>query len=70
MAFLSGPRRGVPRVKLHDPPPGYRPPKKSSWYLTVNEAHARVIVTVATAILALAAIAVAVIIVLMIAGSR
>lgn len=70
MAFLSGPRRGVPRIKLHDPPPGYRPPKKSSWHLTVNENHARVIVAVTTVILALVAIAFAAIMVLMIAGYR
>jgi len=55
---------------LHDPPPGYRPPKKTSWYLTVNEGHARRIVAVAAVVLVLAAVAVAVIIVLMIAGYR
>jgi hypothetical protein len=72
MVWLSGPRgRAGGRTKpivLHDPPPGYRPPRRSSWYLLVNERHARVIVRVATVIMVLAATAVAVIIVLMIAG--
>lgn len=71
MVWLSGPRRGAGRTKpivLHDPPPGYRPPKRSSWYLLVNDRHAGVIVRVTAAILVLAAAAVAVIIVLMIAG--
>lgn len=74
MVWLGGPRgRGGGRAKpimLHDPPPGYRPPRRSSWYLLVNERHARVIVRVATVILVLAAAALAVIFVLMIAGYR
>jgi len=74
MVWLGGPRRGAGRTKpivLHDPPPGYRPPRRSSWYLLVNERHARVVVRVAAVILVLAVAAVAavaVIIVLMIAG--
>lgn len=27
MVYLNGPSRGVSRVRLHDPPPGYRPPR-------------------------------------------
>jgi hypothetical protein len=27
MAYLGGPGRGVRRPRLHDAPPGYRPPK-------------------------------------------
>jgi hypothetical protein len=67
---LSGRRHGVGRVRLHDLPPGYRPPRKSSWYLWVNARHARVIVCVAAVVLVLAAAAVAVMILLMIAGYR
>jgi len=73
MVWIGGPRRGAGRTKplvLHDPPPGYRPPRRSSWYLLVNERHARILVRLATVILVLAATAVAVIIVLMIAGYR
>ena len=28
MVYLNGPSRGVSRARLHDPPPGYRPPKR------------------------------------------
>lgn len=28
MVFLNGPSRGVSRVRLHDAPPGYRPPRR------------------------------------------
>ena len=58
--------RTTPLV-LHDPPPGYRPPRTPSWYLLVNERHARVIVA-PPEILVLAAAAAAVIMALMIAG--
>jgi len=71
MVWIGGPRRGAGRTKplvLHDPPPGYRPPRRSSWYLLVNEGHARVIVRVAAVILVLAVAGVAAILVLMIAG--
>jgi hypothetical protein len=71
MVWLSGPKRGGGRTKpiiLNDPPPGYRPPRRSPWYLLVNEDHARVIVRVATVTLVVAVAAVAVIIVLMMAG--
>lgn len=27
MAYLSGPGRGARRLRLHDAPPGYRPPR-------------------------------------------
>ena len=29
MAYLGGPGRGVRRPRLHDAPPGYRPPRLS-----------------------------------------
>ena len=64
-------RRWVGRPKpivLHDLPPGYRSPRKSPWYLLVNEDHARLIVRVGIVTLVLAVGAVAVIIALMIAG--
>lgn len=28
MVYLNGPSRGVSRVRLHDAPPGYRPPRR------------------------------------------
>jgi hypothetical protein len=28
MVYLGGPWRGVSRPRLHDPPPGYRPPRR------------------------------------------
>jgi hypothetical protein len=71
MVWLSGPRRGGGRTKpliLHDPPPGYRPPRRSPWYLLVGESQARVLVRITTVILVLAAAATAVMIALMIAG--
>jgi hypothetical protein len=58
MVFLSGPRRGVGRVKLHDPPPGYRPPRRSSIPSKDRQRLAReylIIIRIATAVLVLAA---------------
>jgi hypothetical protein len=60
MVFLSGPRRGVGRVKLHDPPPGYRPPPKPRVPLKERQRRARrdwTIMRVATVVLVLAAAA-------------
>jgi hypothetical protein len=71
MVWLSGPRRGGGRTKpliLHDPPPGYRPPRRSAWYLLIGESQARVLVRVTAVILVLLAAAVAVMIALMVAG--
>jgi hypothetical protein len=73
MVWIGGPRRGGGRgnpVVLHDPPPGYRRPRRSSWYLLCNVREARVVVRVGAVILVLAATALAVVIVLMIAGYR
>ena len=70
MVYLSGPRRGAGRTKpliLHDPPPGYRPPRRPSWYLLIKESQARVLVRITTVILVIAVAATAVIIALMIA---
>lgn len=65
MVFLSGPRRGVGRVRLHDPPPGYRPPHKPRIPLKEQQRRARrdwTIMRVATVVLVLAAGALMVII--------
>jgi hypothetical protein len=70
MVFLSGPRRGVPRVKLHDPPPGYRPPHAPSVPLKEQQRRARRdwgIMRAATVVLVLAAAAFMVIIFVIIA---
>jgi hypothetical protein len=70
MVFLSGPRRGVGRVKLHDPPPGYRPPRRSSIPLKDRQRLAReylVVIRIATVVLVLAAAATIVIIFVLIA---
>jgi hypothetical protein len=70
MAFLSGPRRGVGRVKLHDPPPGYHPPREPR--VSQKEQRQRAlrdwaIMRVATIVLVLAAGAFVVIIAVFIA---
>jgi len=60
MVFLSGPRRGVGRVKLHDAPPGYRPPRRPGLPLKERQRLAReylIAIRVATVILVLAAAA-------------
>jgi hypothetical protein len=70
MVWLSGPRRGVGRVKLHDPPPGYHPPRGPRIPLQEQRRRARrdwVIVRVATVVLVLAAAALMVIIFVIIA---
>jgi hypothetical protein len=58
MAFLTGPRRGSNRIKLHDPPPGYRPPPEPRVPLKEQQRRAGrdwVIMRVATVVLVLAA---------------
>jgi hypothetical protein len=60
MVWLSGPRRGVGRVKLHDPPPGYRPPRRVSPPLTEQRRRARrdwAILHVAVIVLVMLAVA-------------
>ena len=70
MVWLSGPRRGVGRVKLHDPPPGYHPPHGPRMPLQEQQRRARrdlVIIRVATVVLVLAAAAFMVIVSVIIA---
>jgi hypothetical protein len=73
MAWLGGPRGRGGRTRgivLHDPPPGYRPPR-SRIPLKDRQRKALqdwVLMRVATVVLVLAAPAIAVIFVLMIAG--
>lgn len=73
MVWLGGPRRGAGRTKpivLHDPPPGYRPPR-SRIPLRDRQRKARqdwVLMRVSTVVLVLLAAAMAVFIALMIAG--
>ena len=75
MVWLGGPRRTGGRTRgivLHDPPPGYRPPRLRI-PVKDRERKARqdwVLMRVATVVLVLAAGAFAVIMVLMIAGYR
>jgi hypothetical protein len=76
MVYLGGPRRrrGISArgIYLHDPPPGYHPPRPRM-PLRERQRQARedwVLLRVATVVLILLAAAMAVIIVLMIAGYR
>ena len=76
MVYLGGPRRrrgtSGRGIYLHDPPPGYRPPRPRM-PLRERQRQARedwVLLRVATVVLILLAAAMAVIIVLMIAGYR
>jgi len=58
MVFLSGPRRGVGRVKLHDPPPGYRPPRRPRIPLKDRQRLTReymIVIRMATVVLILVA---------------
>lgn len=70
MVWLGGPRRGSRGrpIVLHDPPPGYRPPRlRISLKNRQREAREEwVLMRVATVILVLAAAAIAVIMVVMI----
>jgi hypothetical protein len=72
MVWLGGPRGGgrTKPIVLHDPPPGYQPPKRPPWHLLVNERHAVVLVRVGVVILYLAGVSVLVFIAMMIAGYR
>lgn len=75
MVWLGGPRRQGGRTKgivLHDPPPGYRPPRPRI-PLKEQQRKARqdwVLMRVATVVVVLAAAAIAVIFILIIAGYR
>jgi hypothetical protein len=69
MVYLGGPR-GRRGLRLHDPPPGYHPPRPR---IPLQDRQRRVredwvLLRVATVVLALATAAMAVIIALMIAG--
>lgn len=77
MVWLSGPRRGRLRGKqpdlirqrgiyLHDPPPGYRPPRMPSKFLRRQLRDDYILMRVATVVLALLGVAFVVIICVMI----
>jgi hypothetical protein len=69
MVWISGRRLGVGRVKLHDPPPGYRPPRVRI-PLRDRQRMAReylIVIRVATIVLVLAVAAFAVMICVIIA---
>jgi hypothetical protein len=68
MVYLNGPSRGVSRARLHDAPPGYRPPRRRL-PLKDRKRKARrdwILMRFSSAILIPIAVALAVIIVLMI----
>ena len=74
MVWLGGPRRGGRSrpIVLHDPPPGYHPPRPRI-PLKERQREARqdwVLMRVATVVLVLAGAAIAVIYLLIIAGFR
>jgi hypothetical protein len=69
MVYLGGPSRGAPRPRLHDAPPGYRPPRSR---ISVKEQRRQarqelVLMRVATVILVPTAIALVVMIFVIIA---
>lgn len=69
MVNLGGPWRGVSRPRLHDAPPGYRPPRRR---LPLRERQRKArqdwfLMRIATVVLVLTAAAVLVIIILVIA---
>jgi hypothetical protein len=69
MVWLAGPSRGAFRPRLHDAPPGYRPPRPRV-SLKERQRRARedqILMRVTTAILMPTAVAVIVIISLMVA---
>ena len=69
MVYLGGPRRGKRGIYLHDPPPGYRPPRPRI-PLKVRQREARedrVLMRVTTVILILAATSFLILILLIIA---
>ena len=68
MVYLNGPSRGVSRARLHDAPPGYRPPRRR---LPLKERRRKarrdwVLMRVTNMLLIPIAVAVAVIIILII----
>jgi hypothetical protein len=71
MVWLGGPRRGsggrAKPIVLHDPPPGYRPPRMPSRFLQQQLRSDYILMRVATVVLALLAVAFVVIICVMIA---
>ena len=70
MVWIGGPRRGARGARpivLHDPPPGYRPPRMPSKDLQRNARQDRLLMRVATIVLVLLAVAFMVIIILIIA---
>ena len=70
MVWLGGPSRGAFRPRLHDPPPGYRPPRRRMLPKERQRMARRgwVLEHILLVILIPSAVAIAVIIVLMIAG--
>jgi hypothetical protein len=69
VVYLGGPRRGRRGIYLHDPPPGYRPPRPA---IPLKErlriAHREwILMRVATVVLTLTAVAFLVLMVLAIA---
>jgi hypothetical protein len=69
MVFLNGPSRGVPRVRLHDPPLDYRPPRRRL-PLKLRRQRARrdwILMRVTSLLLVPMAVALAVLIIIMIA---
>lgn len=70
MVWLGGPSRGAFRPRLHDPPPGYRPPRRGI-PLPERQRQARrdwVLEHILAVILVPVAVAIVVIVVLMVAG--
>jgi hypothetical protein len=69
MVFLNGPSRGVSRARLHDTPPGYRPPRRRL-PLPLRRQRARrdwILMRVTSLLLVPIAAALAVLIIIMIA---
>jgi hypothetical protein len=70
MVWLGGPRRGGGRARpivLHDPPPGYRPPRMPAKFLQQQLRSDYILMRVTIVVLALLAVAFIVIIFVMIA---
>jgi hypothetical protein len=73
MVWLGGPLRGGGRsrgIRLHDPPPGYRPPARPPETWLGNVRRDRALLYVTAALLGLGAVVVLVVMILMIAGYR
>lgn len=72
MVYLNGPARGTKRIRLHDAPPGYHPPRPR---MSVKDRQRKarrdwILEHIAVVVLVPSAAVVAVIIGLMIAGYR